>query len=443
MTRPTLGLIFSQFPRYDEAFLLREVSALAEGSAELVIFSLRPCRDRILHEQAKPFQAKTVYAPFVWSVAVWRSHVFFLRKSPRAYWGSLGWIISRHWKHPIILLKTLMFFPKTVYFARLAQERGVSQLHAFWATYPTSSAMIINRLTGIPYSLSGHAHDIYTTNPTLVEKMQGAQFVVTCTEFNRTHLLKLLNGHEIGDRRQETRDKGQGTRLTSRISCPVIVSYHGVDLGRFAARSKPLHEACHILSVGSLFPCKGFETLIEGCKTLKDLGVAFHCTIAGGGPLERTLRRLIARHGLTMHVTLTGYVSQDTVASLYHDADVFVLPLVSKIHWGIPNVVIEAMATKTPVICCSLPSLSELVEHGHSGWVIPEDDPHTLAQAVTSLWNDPARRQQLAETAYQRVVEKFSLETTGQKLRDLFMDAHGETGFPSSPVLRPLPLAAP
>ncbi len=397
-----LGVMLSQFPRYDEAFILRELAALAQTEPELVIFSLRPCRDRVIHAQAKALQPRTVYAPFLWSAAVWASHAYFLRRAPRAYWGALAWIISRHWNHPAILVKTLILFPKTVHFARLAQEDGLRHLHAFWATYPATSAMIISRLTGIPYSLSGHAHDLYTVNPTLAETIHAARFVVTCTEENKRHLAALVNG-----------------------SPPIVVSYHGVDLQQFAALPKPADGPCRLLAVGSLLPCKGLETLIAACRLLRERGVVFSCTLAGGGPLERKLRALIRRYGLDADVTITGYVSQEVVAGVYQQAHLFALPLVSRIHWGIPNVLIEALATKTPVICCDLPSMKELVVHDESGWIIPEGGPAALAQAVETLWRDAPRRARIAETGWRRVTERFALERTGEALRAVFRDYAG------------------
>ncbi|PIQ84085.1 MAG: hypothetical protein COV75_03965 [Candidatus Omnitrophica bacterium CG11_big_fil_rev_8_21_14_0_20_63_9] len=400
MSRPVLGCILSQFPRYDEAFILRELVALSQGEQDLVIFSLRPCRDRVIHAQAKPLLPRTVYSPFVWSWAVWRSQVHFIRRAPSAYLAALGWVVSRHWRHPVILAKTLVAFPKTAHFARLAQERGVTHLHAFWATYPAAAAVIINRLTGMPYSLSGHAHDLYTTNPTLVEKVHGARFVLTCTEENKRYLEQL-----------------------SRNGTSVIVGYHGVDLSKFAPAAKPDGSVCYLLAVGSLLPCKGYETLIEACHRLDAQGVPFRCTIAGGGPLEGALRRQIARYHLETHVEITGYVSQERVAALYQQAHMLVLPLVSKIHWGIPNVLIEALATKTPVICCDLPSLKELVEHGRTGWVIPEQDAAALIEAVTALWSDAPLRARLADEGHARVIERFSLERTGAQLRRLFTEA--------------------
>lgn len=407
--RSRLGVILSQFPRYDEAFILREVAALAQGEPDLAIYSLRPCRDKVVHAQAKALLPQAVYAPFFLSASVWASQFYFLTRKPAAYLKALGWVISRHWNHPSILLRSLVLFPKTVHFARDAQEQGIRHLHAFWATYPAGSAVIIQMLTGIAFSLSGHAHDIYTVNPTLVEKMQRARFLVTCTDDNRRHLTALANGH------------------ASSI-CPIIVSYHGVDLKRFAAVAKTLQSPCRLLVVGSLFPCKGLETLIESCRLLRDGGFEFSCTLAGGGPLDKKLRRMIARYQLGPQVSITGYVSQEAVAALYQQAHLFVLPLVSRIHWGIPNVLIEALATKTPVICCDLPSMKELVVHGESGWIIPENDPQALASAIEALWKDAPLRMRLGEAGFERVIQKFSLELTGAALREVFSRHAQEAG---------------
>ena len=116
------------------------------------------------------------------------------------------------------------------------------------------------------------------------------------------------------------------------------------------------------------------------------------------------------------------------MVELYRQAHVVVLPLRSRIHWGIPNVLIEALATKTPVICCYLPSMRELVAHDESGWIIPEGDPQALAEAVAHLWAEPVLRDRLAESGYRRVVEQFSLEKTGKQLRTLFVEEQRARG---------------
>lgn len=399
-----LGVILSQFPRYDEAFILRDLQALKQGQEDMVIFSLRPCRDKIVHAQAKALLPQTVYAPFFLSLEVWKSQFFFLKNNPAAYWSGLRWIVSRHWRNPVILFKTLIFFPKTTHFARIGAEKGLQWIHAGWATYPATSALIMAELLSVPYSVAGHAHDIHTVNPALIEKMRRAKFVVTCTEANKAFLDEL-------DAKTNANGLGKAN---------VVVSYHGVDLSRFAAVQKQPSAPCKIVVVGSLLPCKGLETLIDACLLLKQRAFPFHCTIAGGGPLEKKLRKQVADASLEQNVTITGFVTQEQVVAFYQQAHIFALPLISKIHWGIPNVLIEALATKTTVICCELPSLKELVQHMQTGWIIPEQDPHAIVKAVETLWSDAPLRERLAQAGHQRVIERFSLERTGVKLRALF-----------------------
>ena len=410
MTRP-LAVIVSQFPRYDETFILRELVALAEGGEPLLICSLKSCRDRVIHDQATAFLPQTVYAPLGEWRALWKSHRMFLRQDPHGYRQAIGWILTRHWRHPIICAKTLVCFVKAIHFARLCLERGVRRVHAFWATYPATVAYVIHRLTGLPYSASGHAHDLYTCNPALSEKFAKADFILTCTGANQRYLEGLF---------QRAGEHDSARRPT------VILAYHGVDLGRFQPVPKTDGPVCQLLAVGSLLPSKGFETLVEACRLLQARGLPFHCTLAGGGPFARRLRRHIHRAGLQEKVTITGYLSQAQLLPLYQQAHLFVLPLVARIHWGIPNVLIEALATQTPVITCPLPSLPELVIHGESGWVLPEPDPVAVTQAIATLWANPALRQQLALTGYQRVCERFSLAKTGARLRELFREGASE-----------------
>jgi hypothetical protein len=112
-------------------------------------------------------------------------------------------------RHPRMLLRALVAFPKAVYFATLVQAQQIAHVHANWATHPAMSALVIARLTGVPWSFTGHASDIYLHTTMLAEKIQAAKFVITCTRYNRDYL---------------TRIAGEAT------ASKIIVSYHGVDL---------------------------------------------------------------------------------------------------------------------------------------------------------------------------------------------------------------------
>lgn len=425
---PKTAFIMPQFPRYDETFIMREVLELKNQGLNMIVFSLKAPKDKIVHEEAEEFLDSVVNLPFLFSFRLLFSNFYFLFSRPLRYLGSLGFIFTRYAKSPKALLKALAVFPKTVAFARIAQKAKVRLVHGYWATTPTVCAMVIKRLTGIPFSFTGHAHDIYVDTVGLREKIERAEFVVTCTRDNKKYLEKLLMG-ENGREKIETRYEDK-----------IIVSYHGLDLGRFNGKTEDARclmpdasnedlgsriedRTFRILSVGSLLDCKGFDILIDACKILRDEAADFECTIAGGGPLEQELKRRTQYAGLNTKIKFTGYITQEKLIPLYKAADVFVLAMKPQIHWGIPNVLLEAMAAGAPVICTMLPSIPELIEEGKTGFIVPAYDPQAVAEAIKRLIDDPQLRQKVADAGKIAVEAKFDVRKNAAQLRGIFESA--------------------
>jgi glycosyltransferase involved in cell wall biosynthesis/peptidoglycan/xylan/chitin deacetylase (PgdA/CDA1 family) len=384
-----VGYIVSQFPCYDETFILREIKALRDRGLDIAIFSLRAKRQAATQEDAHALLPSTRYAPFL-SPAVARAVGRALLQKPGPILRLAFELASDLFRHPLTLAKSLAFLPKTIYFAELAREASVTHLHAHWATYPATAALLMSRLTGVPWSFTCHAHDIFADPILLPKKLKTAAFALTCTRHNRDYLAS-LDG--VGPGR-------------------VHLSYHGLDLKRFRPVSKPPPNGhpLRILAVGSLLECKGFRHLIEACRLLAARGLDFRATIAGGGPLEEELRGLVSREGLQDRVQLTGFVTEGALVPLYQAADVFVLPALPEIHWGIPNVLIEALACEIPVVTTPLPSVSELVEHGRTGLLIEEPDPERIASSVESLARDPEMRARMGRQGRARVEQAFDLD---------------------------------
>jgi len=387
---PRIGYVLSLFPCYDETFILREIKGLAERGVRLRIFSLRRRRDPVIQEDARPFMTETLYEPYL-SFGVVAAVLRAVLRKPRPLAGLVAWMVKGCWRRPFALAKSLAFLPKAIRFAERAQEDGIEHLHAHWATYPATVALVMSRLTGITWSFTCHAHDIFHDPSLLPEKLERAEFALTCTADNKRYL-ETLSPHT--DRK-------------------VRVSYHGLDLRQFQppATRRPSEEV-RILGVGSLLECKGFHILIEACALLKQRGLAFHLTIAGGGPEEARLKQAVADSGLSSHVRFTGYVTQKDLVPLYHEAEVFALPAVLEIHWGIPNVLIEALACGVPVVTTALPSLPELVEAGVHGLVARNRDPQDLADKLAWLILDPKLRDAMGRAGRERVKRCFDIERT-------------------------------
>ncbi len=383
---PRVLYVLSQFPCYDEAFLLREIHGVA-ARLDTWIFSLRRAADRVVHDEARRLLPRTLYVPFLFSWALLAAHARVLARRPLAYLRALARLVLGNLASPEFLVKNLAFFPKSVWLAQWALDNGVTHVHAGWATYPAAAAMTVAEIAGLPWSFSGHAHDIYLDTAQLAEKVRRAAFVSTCTASNAVHLRALAPELPVEH---------------------VAVLHHGIRLGDFGAarRDGPLH----VLSVGTLNPHKGFAPLIDALALLAAAGVAFRGTIVGGGPLEESLRERIAAAGLGDRITMTGALPQDAVLPRYGESSVFVLMAQPEWHWGIPNVIIEALAARNAVITTRFGSVEELVRDGETGLIVPPRDPAVLAAALRRLADDPGLRARLADAGHAAVARDFDLD---------------------------------
>ncbi len=401
MSRLRVAMIFSQFPCYDEVFILRELVALEER-LQLTLFSIKHSdRDPVRHSISGRLAGRTVYSRLTGDYRLLRENFRLLFNRPALYLGLLAALIRINWPDPEFLLKSLALLPQAVYFARICREREITRVHGQWATYPALSALIISRINRIPFSFTGHAHDIYLKTAGLAKKIKRAGFVITCTEDNRRYLAAL--------------DPGIPPEK-------IQVIHHGVDLTHYRPKEEAASGAAafRILSVGSLFECKGFEYLIEAGKILTRDNFDFRCRIVGGGYLEAKLRNLVEEKGLGGRIEFTGYQAQDEMPGHYRWADLFILPAVLKIHWGIPNVLLESLAVGVPVACTELPSLPELIDDPPCGFTIPEKDPAAIADLVRKVSQDRELLREYGRTGRQKIEARWDIEKTSAAIAALF-----------------------
>jgi colanic acid/amylovoran biosynthesis glycosyltransferase len=273
--------------------------------------------------------------------------------------------------------------------SHFVKKEGFAHIHAYWATYPAACAQVISQLSGVPFSFTGHAHDIYVNTVGLSQKVERASFVSTCTHQNKAYLSEFTPTHD---------------------SSKIFVNYHGLNLERFAVNSASRPDRFEILSVGTLQGHKGFPYLVEALGELKKKRVEFHCTIVGGGPLENQLRNQIRNLELKHEVTMTGALKQSDVIPYYKKADLLILMAQPEWHWGIPNVLIEALAAQTVVLTTRFGSVEELVEHEKTGILVPSKNPLIVAEHINRLARDEQLRARLARAGHEKVKANFDLE---------------------------------
>lgn len=405
--RLRVAYLVKTFPRLSETFILNEILGVEELGLELTIFSLRrlPPEAEPVHPDVAKVRGPVRYIPsFVrplWpaglALLLFAQFVFLLTEA-RRYFAAVRFHLGSC-NDP-----RLKDFLQAGFLAWALRRGRFTHLHAHFANLPTTVAEIVQHLTGIRYSFTGHAKDVYLTPPSeLRRKIKKAEGVLTCTAVNQRYLAGLA---------------GENT--------PVHLAYHGVDVSRFRelpqADSIANKKVPLILSVARLCEKKGLEFLIEACRKLVDRGVTFQCRIVGYGPLEDKLLKMIASLALNDRVSLLGKMTQDQLAELYPQADLFVLPcqvLENGDRDGIPNVLFEAMVCGVAIISTHIPGVCELIEHQKNGLLVEQRNAHALADAMQLLMSSPNLRNDLARNGRQTVLENFTRQSSARNVYNI------------------------
>ena len=411
--KPKIAYILSRFPYLTETFILREMILLRQLGLEVYVFSMFPPLSTPVHQQVQEMVPYVRYSPFLLSRKLAVAQLHYLFRSPVKYLRALLNAIWQTYREPRVLLRVLLTFPKSVYFARQMQALGIHHIHAHFVWVNGIAARIARDLTGITFSLHPHAFDIFSRDRESVSRQLGfADGIVTVSEYHRRYVSEL---------------------------CPrwspeqVRVVHYGVDPQEFNPARVPVNDgSVHLISVGSLVEKKGHEYLIDACAELAQEGYTFECSIIGGGPLQRQLQERINHLGLQDRVFLLGAKTQDVVQSLYRHSDVFALACVvarSGDRDGLPNVLLEALAMEIPVVTTPVTGIPELVRDGETGLLVPERDSHALARAIERLINDAKLRQELGQRGRELVLSEFDIRRTSEQLAAAFEEIRHRRAF--------------
>ena len=129
---------------------------------------------------------------------------------------------------------------------------------------------------------------------------------------------------------------------------------------------------------------------------------------------------MVSDLGLSHRIEITGYQPQEIMPRHYRWADLFILPAVLKIHWGIPNVLLEALAVGVPVACTPLPSLPELIEDPLCGFVFPEKNPGAIADLVRRASRNLDGLKKYGREGRRKIEEKWDIAQTSKSIAKLF-----------------------
>jgi glycosyltransferase involved in cell wall biosynthesis len=418
-----IGYIIRSYPRLSQTFILHEIMALEQLGVQLQLFPITDPREPVVQPQVAQVCAPVEYLDAAvrrGRTAILAEHLLAALAAPVRYVKTLGYVLrNKQLDEGYTAASRWECFVEAVYLARLlwrARRRGrpIDHLHAHFAHDPTLIALLVHKLTGISYSFTAHARDLFQIpRASLTERIAAATAAVTCCAANLGYLTE-----------------SAPTQMRGKIR----LIHHGVDLRGFQpasenqeprSESRPSTDGSPplILSVGRLVEKKGFPDLMLALSLLKERGYRFRGAIYGDGPLHGELAAQIARLGLDAEVTLAGECAQRELIPAFQRANIFALASFVTDDGdrdGVPNVLVEAMACGLPVVATAVAGIPELVKHERNGLLVPPHDPEALAGALAELLDDAAKREQYGAMARHTVVESFDLRAAARELAALF-----------------------
>jgi colanic acid/amylovoran biosynthesis glycosyltransferase len=394
-------------------FIYNEMIEVQEAGHDLIVVPLRTGHSsNVLLRFEERLKPNSVLTPKLFNVTIMCLAFYMFLTHPLRV---LRTLLSLHraagfnfFVHASVFLVTPKALACTWWLRRLRVDR----IHAHFASHTATCAGIVGSLTGIPFSFTAHAYDIYCTsmrlrNGTLGWKLRHAIQVFAISEHGRNLLRS----------RVPAIDRGR-----------IHTVYVGIPLGLFKEHMPlAVKDELRLLCIASFDRKKGHDTLLDACALLQSRSVPFHLSLYGEGPLREALVDQIERLNLKERVKLGHAISQEEVANELAACHVFVMPCRKDPKTGnidgIPTVFMEAMATGRPVISCPLAGIPELVRHGETGLLVNPDDPAAVAEAIIRLALDDPLRVDLGKKARALAIKQHDQRRNSRQLLDLMASA--------------------
>jgi glycosyltransferase involved in cell wall biosynthesis len=393
---PRVAVVLKGWPRLSETFIAQEIAGLEARGIRLEIWSLRRPTDKVRHPVHDRVIGRAVYLPE------------YLKDDPmrvlRGWWKARrlpGYAAARarfiadlrrdptpnrvrRWGQALVLAAELPW--------------SIERLYVHFLHTPASVTRYAATMRGLPWSISAHAKDIWTSEPwDVAEKLADWSWLTTCTALGLQRLRELAP---------------QADRLQ--------LVYHGLDFAHLPQppAGRPLRDGSDpndpvvILSVGRKVEKKGYDDLLKALAQLpRTLNWRFEHIGAGG--LSDALKAEAARLEIADRCAWLGAQSQKQVFAALARADLFVLASKKAADGdqdGLPNVLMEAAHQGLPIVSTRAAAITEFIEDSVNGLLVNPAAPEELAVALELLARDPAMRRRLADSAAHTVRTRFSFD---------------------------------
>jgi glycosyltransferase involved in cell wall biosynthesis len=284
-------------------------------------------------------------------------------------------------------------FTESVILARELQRRGTNRLHNHFANSGATVGYLASNLVGVPWSFTMHgiSETDYPAGLTLGRKIEAADFVACVSYFGRAQAMRLVSPEHWAK---------------------LHVVRCGLPVDELPARSAE-GRVTRLICVGRLSPEKGHAGLLQAFAALGGKTVL---VLVGDGPEEPQLRARAAALGIGDRVTFRGRLGERQTLEEIARSDLLILPSFME---GLPIVLMEAMATGTPVVASRVAGIPELVANGETGLLFTPSRWDELAACMEQLVSDRPLRHRLAAAGMERVLRDFDIRASAKKMAAL------------------------
>ncbi len=406
-------IVLKGYPRLSETFIAQELLGLERVGHELYLVSMRHPTDKKRHPVHDEIKAPVRYLPEYLHDEPWRVI--------RSWWKARR--LPHYKRLRKAFLADLKLDPTRNRWRRFGQAlvlaaefpEDADWLHAHFIHTPGSVTLYASLILDTGWSCSAHAKDIWTSPDwDLRAKLGQARWVVTCTKAGFDKLQSL-----------------------SPDPARVHLSYHGLDLSRFASfegtrparDGRDAQDPALLLSVGRAVEKKGYDILLAALALLPKT-LSWRFVHIGGGEVLSKLKAQAETLGLTSRITWLGSRAQEEVLAKYRESDLFVLPCRIASDGdrdGLPNVLVEASSQGLACISTTVSGVPELLSDGVNGLLVPPEDAQALSAALARAIADPELRLRLGAAAETRVRANFDHKSSIEELTRLFRTARGHS----------------
>jgi glycosyltransferase involved in cell wall biosynthesis len=393
-----IAYLNTRYPALSHTFIENEIRAVRDKGIEIHTFSIRrPSSRDLLSFHHRDAEKSTFYIldgilPFIKSMlqgalkpARFMSCLFFSQKiSPPGL---------------KIRLFHMIYALESIRFALEISRRNLRHIHVHMANNGATVALLACIYDKrIEYSMSIHGSDefFHVDRFYLKTKAERAQFIRCISHFCKAQMMIWTNPDKWPD---------------------YHIVHCGVDLERFKLKQYPNDNKFTILFVGRMDPIKGLTVLLKAIQNLTNSGVDCRLDIVGDGPMYDVLFKNVEEMGLIEKVIFNGAVGQEEIVDHFNRAQILVI---SSFMEGIPVVLMEAMAKGLAVVATNVGGITELVENGLNGFVVPTGSADHLFHAFKRLADDNELTVKMGNQGRKKIVEEFSITATGEHMSALF-----------------------